>query len=304
MELRHLRYFVTVAEELHFGRAAHRLHMAQQPLSRQIRNLEDELGVQLLHRTKRTVRLTEAGEAFFQEAQKTLAQATHAVTVAQQVSRGETGQLQVGFTGPILNCALPAIVRQFRGRFPDIHLKLIRLSTNEQVKALLAEELHVGLLHPPIDTVRLSQQVIYREPLMALLPDMHPLAQDAPEPISVKNFANEPFILFPRQVGPVLYDSIISFCRQAGFSPTIIQEAFPQQTILGLVATGLGISLIHASIQQIHQQGVTVRPLIEATPILESAMVWCSDTAHPALPRFLDIVRELYLPNKKPSAAR
>ena len=295
MELRHLRYFVTVAEELHFGRAAHRLHMAQQPLSRQIRNLEDELAVQLFHRTKRIIRLTEAGEAFLPEARKTLAQADYAVAVAQRVSRGEAGRLYIGFTGPILNRVLPAVVRPFKQRFPDIHLELKRLQTNEQVKALLDGEIHVGLLHPPIDASGLRHEVIYHEPLIAVLPDIHPLAKGAPNPISVQTLANQPFILFPRQVGPVLYDAIISFCQQAGFSPRVIQEAFPQQTILGLVATGLGVSLTPASAQHIRQQGVTVRPLIEVTPILESAMAWRSGATNPALARFLDIARELSL---------
>ena len=295
MELRHLRYFVAVAEELHFGRAANRLHMAQQPLSRQIRNLEAELEVQLFHRTKRTIRLTEAGEAFLTEVRKTLAQAEHAVAVAQRVDRGESGRLQVGFTGPILNSVLPAVVRQFKHRFPDLHLQLTRLPTNEQVNALLNGGLHVGLLHPPIDTPLLMQEVIYHEPLIAVIPDIHPLAKDTLDPISVKNLAHEPFILFPRQVGPVLYDSIISFCQQAGFSPTVTQEAFPQQTILGLVAAGLGVSLIHASAQHIRQQGVTVRSLLEITPVLESAIAWRADTTHPALLRFLNVVRALLL---------
>ncbi|MEM9809445.1 MAG: LysR substrate-binding domain-containing protein [Cyanobacteria bacterium P01_D01_bin.56] len=293
MELRHLRYFIAVAEELHFGRAAQRLHIAQQPLSRQIRNLEDELATPLFHRTKRTVRLTEAGQAFLHEAQKTLAQAEHAITIAQRIGRGEAGHLQVGFTGPILNSVLPKIVRQFKQRFPDIHLTLKRLQTNAQVKALLDGELHVGLLHPPIETPLLLQDVIYCEPLIVALPDSHALAIDAPHPISVKHLVNEPFILFPRQVGPVLYDAIISFCQQAGFSPNVIQEAFPQQTILGLVAANLGVSLIHASSQHIQQQGVTVRPFLEATPTLESAIAWRSDVTHPAVLRFLKTVREL-----------
>ena len=182
-------------------------------------------------------------------------------------------------------------------KFPDIHLTPHRLQTNQQVKALLAEEIQVGLLHPPIDAPLLIQEVIYHEPLIAVIPDIHPLAQETPAPISVKILANEPFVLFPRQVGPVWYDSIISFCQQAGFSPTVIQEAFPQQTILGLVAAGLGVSLIHASAQHIRQQGVIVRPLLEKTPILESAIAWRSDAAHPALLQFLNVVRALSLFN-------
>lgn len=292
MELRHLRYFVVVAEELHFGRAAQRLHMAQQPLSRQIRHLESELNVLLFHRTKRTVGLTEAGQAFWQEALKTLRQAERAVTVAQQVDRGEAGHLQIGFTGPILNSVLPSIVRQFKCRYPDIHLELNRLSTGEQVNALLNQTIQVGLLHPPINAPSLAQDVIYREPLIAVIPDIHPLAKDVSESISVKDLANEPFILFPRQVGPTLHDAIISFCQQSGFSPTVVQEAFPQQTILGLVASGLGISLIHASVECIQQRGVVTRPIREITPQLESAIVWPRSTHHPALFKLLEVIEE------------
>ena len=294
MELRHLRYFLTVAEELHFGRAAHRLHMAQQPLSRQIRNLEEELGVALFHRTKRRIWLTEAGTVFLQETRKTLAQADHAVVMAQRVGQGVAGQFNIGFTGPILNSVLPKVVREFKQRFPEIYLSLKRLQTNEQVHALLAEEIHAGFLHPPINEPLLSQEVIYREPMLALLPDIHPLGKNASVPISIACLADESFILFPRQVGPVLYDSIISFCQQANFSPRVIQEAFPQQTILGLVAAGLGVSLIHASIQQIQQQGVVTRPLIEQSPILESAVVWRSDISHPAIPNMLNLVNEIF----------
>lgn len=294
MELRHLRYFLAVAEELHFGRAAQRLHMAQQPLSRQVRNLEDELGVLLFHRTKCTIRLTEAGKVFLQETRKTLDQADRAVVMAQRVSQGVAGQLQIGFTGPILNSILPAVLREFKQRFPEIHLSLHRLQTDDQVKSLLADEIHIGFLHPPIDEPLLNQKVIYQEPMIALLPDCHPLAQDASAPISIQALANESFILFPRQVGPVLYDSIISYCQQADFSPNVIQEAFPQQTIVGLVAAGLGVSLIHASIQQIQQQGVVARPLIEPSPMLKSAIAWRSDLTHPALTHFLDLVKALF----------
>ena len=294
MELRHLRYFLTVAEELHFGRAALRVHMAQLPLSRQIRTLEDELGVELFYRTKRTIRLTEAGKVFLQETRKTLAQADHAVTVTKRVAQGVAGRLTIGFTGPILNNILPTVVREFKQRCPDIHLDLNRLQTNDQVKALLTEEIHVGFLHPPIDEPLLTQEVIYQEPMVAVFPDIHPLANESPTPISIQCLADESFILFPRPVGPVLYDSIIGLCQQSGFSPKIVQEAFPQQTILGLVAAGLGVSFIHASIQQIQHQGVVSRPLVETAPTLESAIVWRSDRGHPALPHLLDIIKKLF----------
>jgi len=165
MELRHLRYFVAVAEELHFGRAAQRLHMAQQPLSRQIRDLEAELGVQLFYRTKRTVRLTEVGQVFLNETRKTLQQAEQAVLLTQRIGRGEVGQLAVGFTGPALNSVLPKAARQFKERYPKVNLALERLQTNEQVQALISGQIHVGLLHPPIDNGALILATIYREGL-------------------------------------------------------------------------------------------------------------------------------------------
>ena len=186
MELRHLRYFMAVAEELHFGRAARRLDITQQPLSRQISQLEDELGVKLFHRTKRTVLLTEVGEVFLTEARKTLSQAEQAISLAQQTSKGEIGRLAVGFTGSALNNLLPQVVRQFKDYYPKIDLALSGLQTNEQVAALLSERIHVGLLHPPIADTTLVLETISCEPLIAMLPDTHPLANGAPNPISIK----------------------------------------------------------------------------------------------------------------------
>lgn len=293
MELRHLRYFVAVAEELHFGRAAQRLHIAQQPLSRQISQLEDELGVQLFYRTKRTVRLTEVGEVFLTEARKTLSQAEQTILLAQQTSRGEIGRLAVGFTGAALNSLLPQIVRKFKDCHPKIEVVLERLHTQEQVIALRSQQLDVGFLHPPISDTILLRETIHREQLVVMLPDTHPLAAGAPHSVAIADLAHEAFILFPRRVGPVLYDRIISFCQQAGFSPNIVQEVVPQQTILGLVAVGLGISLIHASAQHVGQRGVVARPLQEPTPELELAIAWHPDTTNPALEKFLQVVREI-----------
>lgn len=291
MELRHLRYFVAVAEELHFGRAAQRLHIAQQPLSRQIRQLEAELDVQLLYRTKRTVRLTEVGEVFLSEARKTLSQAKQAIVLARQTSRGEIGRLAVGFTGAALNSILPQVVRSFKNCYPKIEIVLERFHTQEQVAALRSQQLHIGFLHPPIADTILWRETIHREPLVVMLPDAHPLAAGAPDPVSIQDLAREAFILFPRRVGAILYDQIISFCQQAGFSPNIVQEVVPQQTILGLVAVGLGISLIHASAQHVGQRGVVARPLQEATPELELAIAWHPDGTNPAVENFLQVVR-------------
>ncbi|MGG6265496.1 LysR family transcriptional regulator [Leptolyngbya sp. AN03gr2] len=293
MELRHLRYFVVVAEELHFGRAAKRLQMAQQPLSRQIRELEVEIQVQLLQRTKRTVRLTEAGKTFLIEARKTLQQADRAILLAKQTDRGERGQLTIGFTGAALNSILPKAVRQFKKQYPEIKLVLERSQTNEQVEALLSDQIHLGLLHPPIHTDALVVETLYREKLLLFLPDSHPLADNMSEPISVKALSDEPFIFYPRYVGSVLYDQMIGLCQQAGFSPNVVQEVFPQHTILGLVSAGMGVTLLHVSASAIAPHDVVSKPLLEPTPELELAAAWQYGHRHPVLPIFLEVLRQV-----------
>ena len=292
MELRHLRYFVAVAEELHFGRAAKRLCITQQPLSRQIKDLEEELEVKLFYRTKRTVRLTEVGEIFLVETRKILQQADYAVELVQQASQGKIGQITVGFAGSALNIVLPTAVRQFKQLYPQVDLTLKRMQTPEQLLALDNGQIDLGLLHPPINDEGLTVETIYREQLVVALPDNHSLAKDRSKPISLQQLANESFILFPRHIGSVLYDQIINLCQQAGFSPNIIQEAIPQQTILGLVAAGIGISLIHSSVRTLGRHGVVFQDLIESTPILETAVAWNSQATNPVLPSFVEIVRQ------------
>ena len=292
MELRHLKYFVAVAEELHFGRAAKRLRMTQQPLSRQIKDLEEELGVKLFYRTKRTVRLTEVGAIFLAETRKTLQQAEYAVHIVRQAQQGKIGKLTIGFTGSALNIVLPAVVRQFKQLFPQVELILKRMQTLEQVEALNNRQIDLGLLHPPINNETLNIETIYRENLIAALPDNHFLAKDTSDSISLQQLVNESFILFPRYLGSVLYDRIINTCQQAGFSPKIVQEAIPQQTILGLVAAEIGISLIHSSARNLSRDKVIFKDLIEPTPILETAIAWSSNASNPVLPSFLKIVRQ------------
>ena len=291
MELRHLKYFVAVAEELHFGRAAKRLRITQQPLSRQIKDLEEELGVELFYRTKRTVRLTEVGTIFLAETRKTLQQVEYAVHIVRQAQEGKIGTLIVGFTGSALNIVLPAAVRQFKQLFPQVELILKRMQTLEQVEALNSKQIDLGLLHPPINDETLNLETIYRENLVVALPDNHSLAKDTFEPISLQQLASESFILFPRHFGSVLYDRIINMCQQAGFSPNVVQEAIPQQTILGLVAAEIGVSLIHSSVRTLGRDGVVFRDLIEPTPTLETAVAWSLNASNLVLPSFLEIVR-------------
>lgn len=294
MELRHLRYFVAVAEELHFGRAAKRLCITQQPLSRQIKDLEEELGVELFYRTKRTVRLTEVGQIFLIETRKTLEQADYAVELVKQASQGKIGLITVGFTGSALNIVLPAAVRQFKKLYSQVDLTLKRMQTPEQVEALNNGQIDLGLLHPPINDEGLILETIYREQLVVALPDHHPLA-NVSKPVSLQQLANESFIIFPRHIGSVLYDRIINLCQQAGFSPNIVQEAIPQQTILGLVAAEIGVSLIHSSVRTLGRSGVVFKDLIEPTPILETAVAWNPNTTNLVLPSFIEITKATIL---------
>ncbi len=293
MELRHLRYFIAVAEELHFGRAAKHLGISQQPLSQQIRNLEAELGTPLFYRTKRTVRLTEAGQVFYEGAVKTLQQAEQTVHFAQRTGRGEIGNLSVGLTGPALSSLLPQVMSRFRQDYPGIHLTLNEMRTNLQVEALLQGQLHVGLLHTPLYTESLATEVVYRENLVLVLPTSHRLAHPVEVPVSLRDLAGEPFILFPRQIGPIFYDRIISMFQQVGYSPNIVQEVIPQRSILSLVSIGVGLTLMQKSLSTIGHSGVVFRELLEPTPELELALAWHPKSTYPALQNFLRLVREV-----------
>jgi DNA-binding transcriptional LysR family regulator len=290
VELRHLEYFVAVAEELHFGRAAARLQIAQPPLSQQIRKLEEELEVQLFFRTKRHVQLTAAGEIFLEEARQTLVQAARAREMAQKASRGELGRLAIGFVGSAISEALPLLLLPFRERFPDIELTLRELTTSQQIRALRDGRIQVGILRPPISDVTLSVETLLKEPLLVALPEPHPLARQKSLPVEA--LAQERFIIFPRAQGPGLYDQIISLCQQAGFSLQIIQEAIQMQTILGLVAAGLGVALVPASARYLRCTGVAYCELEPSAIHVEIALAWPKDAASPTLQAFLEVARE------------
>ena len=289
MELRHLRYFITVAEELHFGRAAQRLHIAQPPLSQQIRQLEEELGVILFHRTKRSVQLTDAGQVFLEEAKQVLIQAAQAVQAAQRASRGEIGQLVVSFVSSAAYNVLPKILQAFRARFPEVNLALHELTTDKQLQGLRDGWIDVGFLRPPIEDDTLSLATIFQESLVVALPEIHPLSRQPQVPL--KALINEFFILFPRPLGPKLYDQIVGLCQQAGFSPNVVQEAIQMQTIVSLVAAEIGIALVPASVQNLQRRGVIYKAIQEATPKAEIAVIWRSNDLSSVLHQFLNVVR-------------
>ncbi len=213
MELRHLRSFVTLAEELHFGRAAERLGMAQPPLSLQIQSLEAGLGVRLFERSRRHVALTEAGRLFLPEAQATLEQAERARRIAQQAARGEVGQLFIGFTGSApFNAAMPAIISRFRRAWPGLHMVLRELSTTDQLAALAEGSLDIGFVRPgqPQETAGVETRLVLDEPLVVALPEQHPLA--GRDSLAMADLAGESFILHPRAIGTGIYDKVVGLC--------------------------------------------------------------------------------------------
>ncbi|MDX2231451.1 MAG: LysR family transcriptional regulator [Leptolyngbyaceae cyanobacterium bins.349] len=290
MELRHLRYFMAVAEELHFNRAAERLHMAQPPLSQQIKQLETELGVELFHRrTKRQVQLTEAGQVLLQATYRILAQVEQAIRETQRAGKGETGTLNLGFTSTVVYDILPAILSQYREQFPNVHLVLHELTTTQQEEALQNHQIDVGFCHPPLKDESLELEPISQESLVVALPEAHPLAGETT--LSICSLANESFILFPRYLGPGFYDQIVSFCQQANFSPKVVQEAVQLQTIIGLVSANMGVALVPASLQNLQRAGIVYKPLEETTPQVEVAIAWRSENISPVLHGFLKIIR-------------
>jgi DNA-binding transcriptional LysR family regulator len=289
MELRHLRYFVAVAEELHFSKAAEKLHIAQPPLSQQIQQLEAELGVKLFHRkTKRQVQLTEAGKVFLQEVDRLLVQLETAVELTQRIGRGQTGQLRIGFTSLAIYDLLPLILQQFREQFLEVELVLRELTTSQQEQALKDSLIHVGFAHPPLEDDTLSYQCIHRETLVVALSSTHSLAQQ--ERICVRSLKDEPLIVFPRYLAPGLYDRIMSLFGQVNVQPNIIQEAIQMQTIIGLVSARMGVAITPSSLQNLQRSGVVYRPLLEDVPIIETAVIWQQSSLTPIVENFLQLV--------------
>jgi DNA-binding transcriptional LysR family regulator len=264
MDLRRIRYFVVLAETLHFGRAALRLNIAQPPLSQQIRVLEEELGAQLFDRANRRVDLTPAGKALLPEARALLAQAERVSTVAARAQRGEIGELRVGLTGSgAFTALIPRLILTYRQRFPGVHLRIEELTTQEQLTALLEQRLDVAIVRsasPPDLPSTLRAARLFEDSLIVALPPQHRLSAST-KPLSIGELADEAFVMYPRESGTGVYDQIVALCRQAGFAPRIGQEARAAPTIVGLVAAGLGVALVPESLRGVNVNGVVYRPL-------------------------------------------
>ena len=291
MVLRHLCYFITVATELHFGRAAEKLHIAQPPLSKQIQDLEAELGFELFNRTKRSIALTPAGQAFLVEVNQIFQQLDRAIDIGRKTSRGELGQISIGFVGSATYNILPVMLQRFRDRYPHVQIELHELTTDRQLSWLREGRIDIGLIRPPINSLGFASQIIFRESFVVVLPIDHHLARLAK--IELRLLATEPFILFPRQLAPGLYDPIIAICQSAGFSPQVVQECIQMQTIVSLVSANMGVSILPESIQEAQRQGVVYKPIVASFGIEKLAtiaIVWRLNDDSPTLNRLLELI--------------
>lgn len=296
MDLRRIRYFVAVAEELHFGHAAARLHISQPPLSQQIQALEKELGVQLFIRENKRVRLTPAGQIFLDEARSLLDQAARAVEVTQRAARGETGLLRIGFTSSLPYARImPRIIQHFRNRYPHIQLQLEELSSRRQIPALAQDKLDIGFLRPSslLQDAGLEHLVLLEEPLVAVMPASHPLA--GRRSVQMPMLRDEPFIFYATRLGSELTAQIVNMCLQAGFTPNVVQEVYEMHTILGLVATGLGISIVADSLRQVQLDNIVYVPLEAPAAVTQVLLAWRRPPASPILDNFLATARQLAL---------
>lgn len=293
MELRHLRYFLAVAEEEHITRAAERLGIQQPPLSQQIRALEAELDVQLLRRKPRGVALTEAGRTLAEDARKILESVDMAIARAQRTGRGQQGQIVVGFTSsvPFLPF-VPEMIRSFGEDNPQVTISLEEGGTAELVDAIRAEQMDAAFIRSPVgDLEGLATYPLFREPMIAALPSGHPLAS-AKTPLALADMRREPFILYRRQSGPGMYDTIIAACRRAGFSPNIAQEAPRIVATLNLVAAGLGVTIVAECLRNMQMHGVSFRPLEADSELFAPLTLACRTADHSEVAkRFVALVR-------------
>lgn len=291
MELRHLKAFVIVAEELNFRRAAARLHMSQPPLSQQIKRLEAEVGVRLLQRTTRQVALTAAGEAFLHEARKTLKSAREAPRVARQAAAGQIGELRLGFSGPTSYEVLLLIVRKFRERYPQVRFDIISpLFGGELVEKLNRQEVDAGLLRLPISATGLQLRELMSHPLAAVLPAEHELADR--EQIHLSELSEERFVCYPTDRGSVVNQVVLAACLQHGFSPNFAQEAPDTHTIMSLVGAGAGIGLVPLSAGHLEVPGVVVAQVFDA-PQVPLGLAWREDDGNPALHALVGLLDEI-----------
>ena len=311
MDLRQLRYFVTVAEELHFGRAARRLAMTQPPLSQQIQALEEEIDVQLFARTRRSVVLTHAGAQWLPEVRRVLADAAALPALARRLARGEVGTLALAFVSTADYGILPELLRHFRARHPEVDLQLREATSDVQLEALAEGSIDAGLvIRPQLPAMPqgLSYLPLVREPLVLAVPDGWQAQHQADDgSVSLREAAHEPLVIFPRRSAPAFYDIITAYYARDGLTPVIAQEAIQMQTIVSLVSAGMGVALVPASLRNLRRTGVSYLALRDEgadVPQIETGLVWRESAAGvaPVLRSFITIAGEIAGRQANPAA--
>jgi DNA-binding transcriptional LysR family regulator len=288
IELRHLRYFVAVAEELHFGRAAERLHLSQPPLSQQIRKLEEMLGYQLFKRTSRSVSMTAAGLAFLESARRTLRNMNRDVEETRSIGRGEVGSLHIGFVGSAMLTRLPAILRAYREAYPRVRLHLHESFTARVIEGLENGTLDAGILRDGEPVRALNVSTIWTEPFVAVLPATHRCARQ--KSISPAALRDEHFIYYPRSAGARAFDKPLAIFEQYGFRPQIFQEAPHWLTILRLIGAGLGVSVAPDCVRRIAAPDVVCLTLRDANVVSNVELALLAGESRTVVERFAQIV--------------
>ncbi len=289
MEFRHLRYFLMLAEELHFGRAAQRLAISQPPLSLNIQQLEASVGAPLFTRNSRGVQLTAAGQAFVPAARALLAQASAAAREARDVAEGQSGQLQIGFAGTMLYCGLPQILSRFQLSHPRLRLVLRELSSTEQLSELLRDRLDVGFVHTPRVPPGFEQILVASQPLVACLPENHPLAR-APS-LRLQDLQGQSLVVVSRTVSPDDHERILQCCEHAGWMPQVVHELRHWLSVVSLVSQGQGAALVPQALQQSALAGAVFVPLQDVDVRYDTRCLWRSDRDQTALQDFVQAVR-------------
>ena len=290
MELRQLRYFIAVAEESSFSRAARRLHVSQPPLSIQVKSLEEELGARLLERGNRGVSLTAAGRVFLERARAVLIGLEHAKSEALRAYRGETGRLAVGFVSIADYGILPPALKSFRASRPGVEVHLHELTTDAQIPQLRAGRLDLGIALAPVDEPDLEFERLMREELVLAAPAGHPAARGAGT-TDLRALSRESFIVPPRDIAPGLYDLTISLCRSCGFAPRITQQARQMQTVIGLVSSGMGFALVPSSVRNLRRAGVRYRRLRRGAASIELGILRSRSAENPPREQFVEALR-------------
>ena len=286
MELRHLRYFVAVADELHFGRAAERVFVAQPTLSQQIKTFEDEVGARLFDRSRRAVALTDVGRVLLPHARRVLAEAERAEAAVRAAAEGRAGGLRVGYEAPIMRDGLADSIRVFRAEVPDASLDFWEAGSQEQTEAVREGRADVGLVLLPVDERGVEVRTLGAAPTVVVLPEGHPLA--GRKTVALVELEGEPQIAWAREPSPEVYDAYLRASQAVGFVPTVVQEVRHVESLLGLVAAGVGVGTVHQARVQPGYPGVAYARLVEPELTIETGVVWRRGNESPLLARFLE----------------